>query len=271
LATAGAVHTIRLWDVAKGAARTVLQGHDDLVFQIAFARDGQTVASASRDRTLRIWDVEAAQPVQTFRAHLNQIEALAVSQDGAQIATGGRDGLVRVWDAATGLERATMVGHANHVNALAFDAAASRLASAGGKSPLRIWDLSSGGCARVIDAIQRASDLAFTADGRSLLAASSGGALLIDVGSGTVRVPLPTPGEEQCCVALHPDGQTVATGSITGEIRLWDLRSGDAPGIRCTASTWSSWRAAPGSCRLRMTARSACGTWRVASRSPGSR
>src|SRR5262249_38329687 len=37
------------------AAPTVLRGHKNVVFTVAFSPDGQTLASGSGDQTIRIW------------------------------------------------------------------------------------------------------------------------------------------------------------------------------------------------------------------------
>ena len=84
---------MRIWDAATGAERTVLHGHGDWVYDLAFSPDGATLASVSRDGTLRLWDAASRSPVSTFEAHLSQTEALAVSPDGTVMATGGRYGL----------------------------------------------------------------------------------------------------------------------------------------------------------------------------------
>jgi WD40 repeat protein len=46
VATALGDRTVRLWDVATGAARRTLEGHSEWVSAVAFSPDGKLVASA---------------------------------------------------------------------------------------------------------------------------------------------------------------------------------------------------------------------------------
>jgi WD40 repeat protein len=45
-----------LWDVSGRGEPTVLDGHKDMIFCIAFAPDGQTIATGDGDRTVRLWN-----------------------------------------------------------------------------------------------------------------------------------------------------------------------------------------------------------------------
>ena len=56
LATAGADHTARLWDVQTGQPLLECKGHTDSVYGVTFSPDGMWLATASLDRTARLWD-----------------------------------------------------------------------------------------------------------------------------------------------------------------------------------------------------------------------
>jgi WD40 repeat protein len=57
VASGGEDATIRLWLVATGREIATLKGHDNYVHAVAFAPDGKTLASGSRDKTIKIWDL----------------------------------------------------------------------------------------------------------------------------------------------------------------------------------------------------------------------
>lgn len=85
LATGG--NAIRLWDVAAGKERIDVQGHQGAIRQLAFSRDGKTLASSSQDRTIRIWDVAACKQRHLFEDTGGTFSPMALSPDGKLLAT----------------------------------------------------------------------------------------------------------------------------------------------------------------------------------------
>ena len=59
---AGAMTTVKLWDVASGKLLRTLEGHKDIIWSVAFDPGGQMLASESSDNTVKLWDVATGKP-----------------------------------------------------------------------------------------------------------------------------------------------------------------------------------------------------------------
>ena len=58
---------MRLWDVKKRIALSVLSGHTGWVNSVAFSPDGLCLASGSYDNSVRLWDVKTRQCLNTLK------------------------------------------------------------------------------------------------------------------------------------------------------------------------------------------------------------
>jgi RNA polymerase sigma factor (sigma-70 family) len=122
--------------------------------------------------------------------HGSMVTGLAFAPDGKTIVSGSYDQTIRVWDAATGRERLRL--------------------SEPGMGPLTAISVSK--------------------DGRTLAATGYGPTILADLEAGKVTRPVFQPVEVHTCVALSPDGKTLAAGCQDAagsfSVRLWDIATG---------------------------------------------
>jgi WD40 repeat protein len=141
------------WDLASGA-KTLLQGHDSWVGDLAFSPDGETLVTAGYDDTLIWWPVaaEKPEPLRKVRAHEGWIRALAVSPDGKFLASAGNDRVVKLWNMADGKPVRSFEGHGSHVYSLLYHPSGDFVVSGDLLGQVRQWEVSTGILAGLFEA-----------------------------------------------------------------------------------------------------------------------
>jgi WD40 repeat protein len=141
LAVGGTDGSVRLWRVATGKRRKILEsGRAGHVTDIAFSPRSTLLAMASTDGTARVWRVGSGQLVSVFPGHENYVNDVAFSANGRFVVSAGRDRTARIWRAETAETIATLRGHHEWVTAAAFLPGDRRVVTAGFDGTIRIWD-----------------------------------------------------------------------------------------------------------------------------------
>ncbi|MCI0395810.1 MAG: NB-ARC domain-containing protein [Chloroflexi bacterium] len=221
---------IHVWRLLNHELYTILEGHEDLVWAVAFAPDGVTLFSGSADQTVRAWDFHQGTAEKILRAHTHWVWSVVVSPDGLVAASAGADQAICTWDAQTGQLLNVLRGHAGPVRSLAFSPDGRVLASASHDQTVRLWDTRSG---RLLGTMGGHSGevrcITFSPDGEWLLSAGSDCALrLWQWRTGQTSSLLEGHTHTVSSVAINPDGNLAASGSYDGTIRLWDLKAARA-------------------------------------------
>ncbi|TAF39322.1 MAG: CHAT domain-containing protein, partial [Oscillatoriales cyanobacterium] len=203
--------TIKLWNLCTGELLHTFTGHSSAVIAVAFSPDGKTLASASNhelfDGSIKLWDVAN----KTFKQSLGnalvalRTSCLAFSPDEQTLANGHIGttiigATIDIWNLKKSKIEKTLWGHVWEVNSLAFSQDGRILVSGGLDGAVKIWN-----CYKeeLLHTLNRPVDFF--------------GALAswFDSSVGII-----------CCVAISPDGKTVAASGLQQPIQLWNTENG---------------------------------------------
>ncbi|WP_333771087.1 TIR domain-containing protein [Streptomyces sp. IBSBF 2435] len=190
LATGSADGTVRLWDPVSGRCLSVLHVHPRGVWPVALDDAGDLLATGDSDGLVRIWNTATGTPLHDLAGHIAPTYSAVFSPDGRTLATGDSGGTVRLWDTATGTLRHALSGHHGAVYRVRFSPDGTLLATADqgvdDHGVVRIWETAG-------------------ADLLHVLTGHTGKVYTLD---------------------FHPGGDLLASGDTSGQVRLWDPRTG---------------------------------------------
>lgn len=197
------------------------EAHQGAVDFLAWARDGQYLASGSQDGLVRVWGARRL----GLRGHAGPISSISWHPQRPLLATGAMDKEIRLWDLESETLSASLTENDSWFHSVAWSPDGDRVLATSIDGTLRLWQLDNSK-PPVIARGHSGGVLGTTwsPDGRQLATASQ---------DGTVRVwamqdeaPKSTfifRGHQASplSVAWSPDGQKVLSSSMDGTAQIW--------------------------------------------------
>ena len=218
-----------LWN---SLTRDKLRTFKESVRSAAFSPDGKSVLTwqyigGKFCQAPVLWDAASGKRVRGFPA--DDQTCVAFSPDGKQILFGHYDGTVSLWDMATGSLRRTLKEGRGTVGPVAFSPDGKLALIGFGNGSMAVWNVGSNDRPREFAAHARCIGLAaFSPDGKQVLAGCNDKIVLWDAATGDKLRTFE--GDRMVAVrALQflANGRFVASGTDDGNVRVWDIATGD--------------------------------------------
>ena len=236
---------IRDVKLAKGGERLITRARDGTVYlldartgrsvrdrvlqknvsQIFVVPGGDRVGTLSADEMVRLWDATSGEPVGKVFNHPG-VTNIFPDSTGARLATTSKYMSVRIWDSTTGEPVANEPVKHPHVAAGKFTGDDKRLITLSGDGMVRLWDLDEPSLPRMTLDHDRISDVVSSPDSKKLVtwSGSDGTIRVWDVTGSVALLDSEFNHPGVFSVAFEADSSRIATLSIDGTERLWDLR-----------------------------------------------
>ncbi|GAB2924091.1 hypothetical protein GCM10022245_66080 [Streptomyces mayteni] len=260
LAARGTNGTVQVWDVTTPTRPTALgeplTREGTAVAAMAFSPDGSTLVTGDDMGAVQTWDVTGGGAPESLDVpvidHLGGVSAVAFLPDGQTFVTGGADGGLAMWDLDEGRMTVStggpsVPGHLGGVDLLApspdgpFLASASAGPMGSAEASVRLWVTNATGTGPVPFGPPLTGDtmptlLAWSADGRTLVAGDDGGIVRLWRVPATMLTDTRLAGADME-QAIGPDGDTLTFPTLDGLIS-WDMSDPGQPEPLSSEWTW---------------------------------
>lgn len=239
LATGSYDGVARVW-FRNGELRQTLKGHRGPIFSLKWNKRGNFLLSGSYDKSTIVWDVtgEVGFVKQQFTYHF--APALDVDwKDDMTFASCSTDKTVQICRVGFARPIKTYTGHADEVNAVKWDPSGTLLASCSDDCTAKVWDINSPGNEPKWDFKSHQQEIytvkwsptgpgSKNPDKLLLLATASfdGSVRLWNIDNGACLRILSRHRESVYSVAFSPSGDFLASGSLAGQLYIWNVRDG---------------------------------------------
>ncbi|MFC5864838.1 WD40 repeat domain-containing protein [Acidicapsa dinghuensis] len=226
---------IQLWDLAKRhplGDPIIERGPGAVIYSIAFSPDGRILAYGGFGGEVSFLDTRTHHKVGNPILLPGTVRSIAFSHDGRMLASASVDGTVELWSVETHGPIGDPMDGGGDLLTVALDADDQLLASGGLNTNLRIWNMATHRLIKEIPDTDNVSDLAFSSDGRSLVAADSNGLVRLWRLSNDARdlakieqiADLTGHSGTVSGVAFSLDGKFITSAGSDGTVRLWDAQ-----------------------------------------------
>jgi WD40 repeat protein len=231
---------IQLWDTAEWKPTGFISSREPESYGTfdavtAMTGDGRLVATATESGGVELWSVPSRSRIAVLDSTV-RTTSLAFSPDGRLLAAGHSDGHAELWNTDVAREIAIWTAHSSWVLGLTFSPNGAVLATGGADQLIRLWELprmisgemSTNPPVR-LETLRGHGDqvwaLSFTKDGQFLVSGSEDGTARFWHANSVLSQKEFT--NWLGGFWLSHDGQTIEAVDSTGQLKVWNVVSGE--------------------------------------------
>ncbi len=228
LASGGADHTVRVWNLSTNQLLFTLKEHEDTIVELVFSHDSQILASVDKRGGVKLWELKHGRGLVTLMEPGNPVQCLCFSPDDTILAIGGYNRQATLWDTHDGTLIQTFAAHKSSVDAVVFSHDGRMLATGSPDNSAILWDLTQGAIAHTFYGCSGlANCVAFSADDRLLITGANDGSVrFYETQTGRLAYHLPERSGSVSWLTLSPDQSVLATINHGIVVQLWDITQG---------------------------------------------
>jgi WD40 repeat protein len=231
---------VQIWASATGEPEGPPLRHSKRANTIQFHPSGRELLTTSDDGTAVVWDLENSRERLSLSTNRTPMVWAMFDAEGRRIVTASMDGTARIWDAGTGEAIGTPMMHENWVYQAFWFPDGGRILTTSRDYTAKIWNVPKHADARLLELPGMAirSARIDRRRERCALGGENGWLAVVRLRDGKLLWKQQVFDRGLRHVEFSPDGRYLATGSLSGDVAVWDAETGAAASPRMKFPGW---------------------------------
>lgn len=199
------------------------------VSAMAISHSKKLIVTGTRSGIIELWNYKRKRSFHILRGHTGAVTHLIFSPDDQILFSSGKDGTVQLWNLSDGSFIKKIDAHDYGAETFAIDYAAKSLVTIGTGDEVKTWDFREGKLLRRFRHPE-ASIFLLTVSSAGLFTicgTPDGSIYLTKTLQAGKIISIQAHNQPIEALAFSQHGQTLASGSSSGEVGLWQFPSGD--------------------------------------------
>lgn len=214
-----------VWQVQTGKRVIEVGDELDAILAADISADQTQLAIGGASKLVKVLSIETGEPIHTIKKHTDWVTALEFSPDGVLLASGDRAGGFQIWESFSGREFYSLPSFKAAVTDISWRDDSNVVAAGSEDGTIRLHEMFNGTQAAVWNAHGGVLSLEYAHDGRIVSCGRDRVTRIYDQAGKALKEFEPF-ADLALRVAISHDGQRVAAGDWTGDIRVWSVADG---------------------------------------------